>query len=108
MKDRYFCTDLTSEEIVLTIDEIVDMMASEEYDEVEAYKAEPVPGNGTFYCEWDGQVSEWSPGICGRHCKGYLPINGVSGKCKNKELTYISTGPAMIIKADGSTKEIEL
>lgn len=99
---RYFCTDLAHEEVVITREEVIDLMASEGLEEVEVFMAEPVPGTDTFFCEWEGELAEWGPGICGRTCKGYRPINGVSGKCKDKGLAYISTGRGLMIKSDGA------
>lgn len=57
---------------------------------IERAKIEPTTHH--FYCREFDAVGESYPGACGKHCEGYKPRNGVSGRCQHHANTYDMTG----------------
>jgi len=63
----------------------------------EFYVAEPdIKGEG-FWCQQYEEAGMRGEGSCGALCKGYAPMNGMSGRCKHWDYTY-SAGDLVTIK----------
>lgn len=107
----YFNSEVLQEDMCYTKQQLLNAMkeCSElniAFNSIEVTEAVRETGVDYFFCKYIQEVGIRGEGMCGRECKGYLPINGKSGRCKHWGYTYEYSGKKFILSKSGRLKRI--